>query len=174
MQQLQLVRQCMAANLNLAASQAGGGSCGGAVEARIAECCASLCNSGAAGNAISNSMCIEDIDEFNNSADSLAPYGSFLSPGPADPASCKSSRGNGWVNKTDDQGDKRKLGPAGGGKSANQDSSRALPPCAPPPLVPERPGRASTDLLISQGSRRGAGFGLPRAVFAGKILPARR
>ncbi|MCU0230474.1 MAG: hypothetical protein MUC67_03745 [Acidobacteria bacterium] len=125
MQQLQLVRQCMAANLNLAASQAGGGRCGGAIEARIAECCASLCNSGAAGNAISNSMCIEDIDEFNNSADSLEPYGPFLSPGPADPAPCKSSRGNGWVNKSDDQGDKRKLGPAGGGKDTTGDSPNA-------------------------------------------------
>ncbi len=125
MQQLQLVRQCMAANLNLAASRAGGGSCDGTVEARIASCCSSLCSSGASGSSISNSMCIEDIDAFNNSADTLAPYGSFLSPGPADPTSCKSSRGNGWVNKTDDQGDKRKLGPAGGGKSASQDSSSA-------------------------------------------------
>ena len=125
MQQLQLVRQCMAANLNLAASRAGGGFCDPVIEARIAECCSSLCTSGASGNTISNSMCIEDIDEFNNSADSLEPYGSFLSPGPADPASCKASRGNGWVNKTDDQGDKRKLGPAGGGKGTSQDSPSA-------------------------------------------------
>jgi hypothetical protein len=136
MQQLQLVRQCMAANLNLAASRAGGGSCDGTIEARIAECCSSLCNSGAAGNTISNSMCIEDIDEFNNSADSLAPYGSFLSPGPADPASCKSSRGNGWVNKTDDQGDKRKLGPAGGGKDTSQDSSPSAPSLRSTPTPP--------------------------------------
>ncbi|MCU0224246.1 MAG: hypothetical protein MUF27_09270 [Acidobacteria bacterium] len=125
MQQLQLVRQCMAANLNLAASAAGGGSCDSAIGARIAECCASLCNSGAAGNTISRSMCIEDIDEFNNSADSLEPYGPFLSPGPADPSSCKSSRGNGWVNTTDDQGDKRKLGPANGGKGSSSDSPSA-------------------------------------------------
>lgn len=138
MQQLQLVRQCMAANLNLAASAAGGGRCGGAIEARIAECCASLCNSGAAGNTISRSMCIEDIDEFNNSADSLEPYGPFLSPGPADPSSCKSSRGNGWVNKTDDQGDKRKLGPAGGGKGSSQDSPGSLSARSAP-----KPPRAS-------------------------------
>ena len=121
-QQLQLVRQCMAANLNVAASFAGGGACGSAIEARIAECCASLCTSGARGTTISNSMCIEDLDEFNNSADTLEPYGSFLSPGPADPTSCKASRGNGWVNKIDDQDDKRKLGPPISGKDTSQNS----------------------------------------------------
>jgi len=128
MQQLQLVRQCMAAHLNLAASAAGGGSCGSPIEARIAECCESLCNSGAKGNVISNSMCIEDIDEFNNSADTQAPYGPFLSPGPADPASCQASRGNGWVNKTDDERDRRRLGPAaGGGKDSNNSGPTKSP-----------------------------------------------
>lgn len=119
MNQLQLVRQCLAANLNLAASRAGGGSCGSAIEGRIAACCASLCDSGASASAIAESACIEDLDAFNNSDDTLAPYGPFVSPGPADPHSCRAARGNGWVNRSDDQGDRRDLGPADGGRGCS-------------------------------------------------------
>ena len=100
-QQLQLIRQCMAAQLNIAATLFGGGSCDSEypdLADLIAECCDALCNSGATGQAISGSGCIEALDAFNNSDDTLAPFEPFTSPGPAQPAACRESNGNGWVN----------------------------------------------------------------------------
>jgi hypothetical protein len=78
-QQLQLIRQCTAAALNIAASEANEGSCEGVVLSSgetIAEvfdsCCdEDLCDSDASGNEISSSGCIELLDEFNNSQDSF-------------------------------------------------------------------------------------------------------
>ncbi len=98
-QEAQLVRQCAAAALNIAASEFLGGSCEEGSEV-FAECCAS-CGSVPSG-------CIEDLDEFNNSADTLLvdeeeinlckvpnlEIGSCA----ADPGLCQAANGNGYVN----------------------------------------------------------------------------
>lgn len=91
----QLVRQLTAAKLNLAASAANGGTCGAEIEARIAEC-EGLC--GASKQVISASGCIEDLDAFNNSQDTVpSTPAPFDSPGPAQPGDCQSANGNGVV-----------------------------------------------------------------------------
>jgi len=103
-QQIQLIRQCMAANLNIAATTAGGGSCESqyaGINEIIDECCNavdSVCNSGASPAQISMSGCISKLDAFNNLPDTLDPFGPFFRPGPADPTACKASKNNGWVN----------------------------------------------------------------------------
>ena len=111
-QQLSLIRACTAAALNFAASAEGGGNCSShttdIVEV-LDYCCNALCTAGLPGQMISNTMCIEMVDDFNNSNDTLAPFGPFVSPGPAAPAYCSESTGNGWVNPG------RNLGPGGGG-----------------------------------------------------------
>ncbi|MDX1502641.1 MAG: hypothetical protein R3325_09775 [Thermoanaerobaculia bacterium] len=86
----QLVRQLTAAKLNLAASAANGGSCGGAIEGRIAEC-ELLC--GAGQSVISSSGCIEDLTDFNERPDTFAlTPAPFDSPGPANPEECQRAR----------------------------------------------------------------------------------
>jgi hypothetical protein len=91
----QMVRQLAAAKLNLQATDANNGTCGTAVNARIAACEA-LC--GASDEAIALSGCIEDLASFNESQDTFpitpAP---FNSPGSAAPASCQKANGNGIV-----------------------------------------------------------------------------
>lgn len=100
-QQVQLVRQCTAAALNIAASTEGGGSCGEFV-GRFESCCSDLCNSGADAATINASGCIEDLDFFNNSEDEYFEWeGSedpFESPGPANSQYCRDSKNNGWLN----------------------------------------------------------------------------
>ena len=125
-QQLQLIRQCTAAALNFAASAAGGGNCSGHTSDIVdvlASCCDDLCNSGASGPSISSSLCIERIDAFNNSNDTLPAFGPFISPGPADPTYCQESNGNGWVNPG------RNLGPgrSGGGNTVLSTEVEAEP-----------------------------------------------
>jgi hypothetical protein len=91
----QLVRQLAAAKLNILASTANGGTCGAAISTRITQC-ERLC--GASSAQISNSRCIEDLDAFNNSVDSLGSTPPpFDRPGPADATACQSSRGNGLI-----------------------------------------------------------------------------
>ena len=103
-QQLQLIRQCAAANLNVAASASGGGSCETefpAIAGTIADCCndaESVCRGGLSGTAISASGCIEALDEFNNSEDSLDEFGPFESPGPANTGACNTANDNRTVN----------------------------------------------------------------------------
>jgi hypothetical protein len=75
-----------------------------------ANCCVDLCTSGASGSTISMSSCIEYIDWFNNSEDTLfcedmepsAPFPFCPSLGAngfnATPAACKEANGNGFVN----------------------------------------------------------------------------
>jgi hypothetical protein len=93
--QIQLERQLAAAQLNLAATAANGGSCGSDITARIAECEA-LCGKNQA--TISSSGCIEDLNEFNNSQDTVAVTPSpFDHPGPADPSLCQAAK-TGQVN----------------------------------------------------------------------------
>jgi hypothetical protein len=116
-QQLQLIRQCTAAALNFTASAGAGGSCSGIVlsdgqtiDEVFAECCEDLCNSGASGPTISESNCIERLDEFNNlepdtltcETDPQAPFPFCPSLGAngfnATPATCQEANGNSFVN----------------------------------------------------------------------------
>ena len=101
-QQLQLIRQCTAAALNIAASADNGGNCGSdfpELEDLLEECCDNLCNSAAEPSEISDSGCIEDLDVFNNSPDTLVPVPDlFLNPPDATPADCGEANGNGFVN----------------------------------------------------------------------------
>jgi hypothetical protein len=102
-QEAQLVRQCAAAALNIAASAELGGSCEEELSAeRFAECC-TTCDLSA--SAITASECIEDLDEFNNSADTLLADGEEISlchelelTCSADPTQCQASRNNGFIN----------------------------------------------------------------------------
>jgi hypothetical protein len=92
---VQLVRQLAAAKLNLAATAFNGGTCGDAISALITKC-ESLCT--ADQNTISASGCIQLLDAFNNSVDTLTPTPApFNNPGPADPAQCQTANGNGIV-----------------------------------------------------------------------------
>ncbi len=100
-QQLQLIRQCTAAALNIAATLVGEGNCMASIpnlSSLMSRCCHDLANSGATGSEISNSGCIEDLDDFNNLRDTMSPFGPFERPGPADPETCKEANGNGFVN----------------------------------------------------------------------------
>jgi len=122
MAQLQLYRQCTAAALNLAASVEGGGSCERSENERFDECCGfvdetSLCGNAPTAEEINASGCIEDLDEFNNSEDSLDPFGPFESPGPASSQECREAGKNAWINDRDH-------GPRNGGGPAANSSSR--------------------------------------------------
>jgi cysteine-rich repeat protein len=113
-QQLSLIRACTAAALNFAASAEGGGNCSSHTTDILEVldfCCDTVCTLGLPGWRISNSMCIEMVDDFNNSNDTLPAFGPFMSPGAADPAYCQESNGNGWVNPG------RNLGPGAGGSN---------------------------------------------------------
>lgn len=116
-QQLQLIRQCTAAALNIAASADLGGSCASdypGLTTMFDSCCADICTSQLSGSEIGSTGCIEWLDAFNNSEDSLEIEGTvFESPGPAMPWECKDSSGNGFVNDRD-------LGPASGNDGGPQ------------------------------------------------------
>jgi hypothetical protein len=97
----QLVRQCTAAALNIASSTAGGGNCSTTfpnLDKEFAACCSarSACTGFPSDDFTVNS-CIETLDAFNNSVDTLPPFGPFITPGPADPEACQDARGNGVV-----------------------------------------------------------------------------
>jgi hypothetical protein len=101
-QEAQLVRQCAAAALNIAASESLGGSCGEDASSLFASCCTS-CDLPASD--ITASECIEDLDEFNNSTDTLLEDGEEISlchalelTCSADTTQCEASRNNGFVN----------------------------------------------------------------------------
>jgi len=113
-QNLQLIRQCTAATLNLAATEAAEGNCDtespGIVQT-VADCCShALCT--APADAISASGCIADLDEFNNmdfggidfgtpdgfpTSNGTGVPGNFP-PGPADSSTCSEVNGNGFIN----------------------------------------------------------------------------
>jgi len=104
MHYLQLVRQLTAAKLNIAASATNEGTCdtvGGVdIDALIERCeSLTLCgDTGAkAGKLIAASLCIEQLDAFNNSDDTLEVFGPFVTPGPADPTECQEANGNGII-----------------------------------------------------------------------------
>ena len=91
-----LVRQVTAAKLNLAATAANGGFCGGNIAAKIDQCEANFCTQ--SQKEISGSGCIEELAGFNESEDTFAVTPApFDSPGPADPTACRAANGNGIV-----------------------------------------------------------------------------
>jgi hypothetical protein len=97
----QLVRQCTAAALNIAASTEGGGNCSSEspnLDAQMAACCSaqSACTGEAPAGFTVNS-CIELLDAFNNSVDTLAPFGPFVGSQRADSSVCRDARNNGVV-----------------------------------------------------------------------------
>jgi hypothetical protein len=97
----QLVRQCTAAALNIAASSEGGGNCSSEfpnLDAQMAACCGaeSACT-GSPSPGFTVNSCIEILDAFNNSSDTLPPFDPFVSPGPADSSVCRDARNNGVV-----------------------------------------------------------------------------
>ena len=97
----QLVRQCTAAALNIAASEEGGGNCSSEfpnLEMQMAACCSaeSACT-GAPPDGFTVNSCIEILDAFNNSIDTLDPFGPFVGSQRADPSVCQDSKDNGVV-----------------------------------------------------------------------------
>lgn len=108
-QQLQLIRQCTAAALNLVAAGggsvvAGEGSCEGldpGITTTFDSCCdelgASVCNEGASKATINASACITELDAFNNQFDNT-PFPSTITNSSAKPATCKASNGDGVTN----------------------------------------------------------------------------
>lgn len=101
MQQLQLARQCAAAELNIQATNEGGGDCQtdlAGLNDIMANCCRdadSFCRAGLSGQEISASGCIEQLDAFNNLPDTLEPFGPFAPPGKANPTACKAASKDG-------------------------------------------------------------------------------
>lgn len=96
----QLVRQCTAAYLNVAATQAGGGNCGSEFP-NLVNLLDQCCDVDSACTGIEDDYsiteCIGMVDSFNNSFDSLDPWGPFVQPGPAKPKTCQDSKKNGIV-----------------------------------------------------------------------------
>jgi hypothetical protein len=97
----QLVRQCTAAALNIAASTEGGGNCSSEfpnLDKQMAACCSaqSACT-GEAPDGFTVESCIETLDAFNNSIDTLDPFGPFVGSQRADSSVCRDSRNNGIV-----------------------------------------------------------------------------
>jgi hypothetical protein len=102
-QQAQLVRQCVAAELNVAATLEGGGDCLGdrpGLGDLIEGCCGveSICT-GDVANGFNVGSCIDQLDAFNNSNDSIATFAPFNGPGPADPSYCQAAKGNGVITQ---------------------------------------------------------------------------
>jgi hypothetical protein len=113
-QQLQLIRQCTSAALNLAASGKGGGLSSGlaaceaadpGISATFNNCCVgpgSTCDSSASSGVINASSCITLLDAFNS-----LDQGDFstvnLTNSPAQPRQCQAANGNGLTNCTTGQ-----------------------------------------------------------------------
>ena len=112
-QQLQLIRQCTSAALNLVAT--GKGSVGAGIVscdtnnptigAVFNSCCivgptggAPVCDSGAKGTAIDASNCISALDTFNNEFEGTDFTAVGLVNSPAEPQQCQIANGNGDVN----------------------------------------------------------------------------
>jgi hypothetical protein len=97
----QLVRQCTAAALNIAASVEGGGNCSSQfpnLDKQMAACCSarSACT-GFPSDDFTVDSCIEILDAFNNSIDTLSPFGPFVGSQRADSSVCRDARNNGVV-----------------------------------------------------------------------------
>jgi len=97
----QLVRQCTAAALNIAASSEEGGDCR-ADDRNIGQVFDACCSAESActgdTSEMSISSCISQLDAFNNSLDTMNPE-AFQKLGPADSSVCQASKNNGVVVK---------------------------------------------------------------------------
>lgn len=96
-----LARHCMAAVLNIAASESLGGSCSSVhagLNEQIGECCTDPGMTGESKSDIDAAACIGFLEAFNESPDTLATQGPFVSPGPADSEACRDSKNNGFLN----------------------------------------------------------------------------
>lgn len=109
-QNLQLIRQCAAAHLNVAATADAVGNCEaaypGGIRKTLERCCSLEMCTGSAEE-ITASECIELLDTFN----SFSPPGELEFaedvPGlsPAQPGACRGANGNGFINdRTPDDG----------------------------------------------------------------------
>src|SRR5216117_1134177 len=110
-QQVQLIRQCMSAALNLAATAHAPqpGDCNSVfpgITQMFNTCCTgttSVCDSGQSPASIDASGCVGTLDRFN-SLETTFDIG--VGQGPADPSACQASKNNGFLNPD------RNLGPA--------------------------------------------------------------
>ncbi len=104
-QQLQLIRQCTSAALNLrvsgdARSQLDCEAADTGITAAFNNCCmgpTSICDSGAKASVINTSACITTLDAFNNKFDPTD-FPSWLVNSKAQPGQCQIANGNGFVN----------------------------------------------------------------------------
>jgi hypothetical protein len=118
-QQLQLIRQCTAAAINMKLS--GNGDVAAGLQAcssfpniatTFGNCCVgptSVCDSGQTAQFISNSGCIGTLDAFNNQFDNISFPDGFVNES-ANPTACGVANGNHWVNPG------RNLGASASGK----------------------------------------------------------
>src|SRR5437899_2439857 len=101
-QQVQLIRQCMAAALNLAATAHAPqpGDCNSVfpgITQMFNTCCSgptSVCDSGQSAAAIDASGCIGTLDRFNNLETT---FDIGIGQGRADPSACQASKNNGFL-----------------------------------------------------------------------------
>jgi hypothetical protein len=106
-QETQLIRQCTAAFLNVAATEELGGSCAGAflpdggiipegLTALLDACCDgdSVCT-GATVPGFTIGSCIDQVDAFNSTELNTVTFP--FNTGPADSSICRASKGNGVV-----------------------------------------------------------------------------
>lgn len=107
-QDMQLIRQCMAAELNFAASAQDGGSCDNTlpgIASTLEDCCGtdSVCSNGqSAGGGPTVAACISALDAFNNLETTIEGSQYLTSPGPADSSQCRAASGDGVVNNPAD------------------------------------------------------------------------
>ena len=112
MQQLQLLRQCTAAALNLAASEEAGLGCETerpGIEEDFARCCVGedpVCNSDSSSNDINASECIGILDSFNNAFEATD-FPEFLGGvfNQTDTEQCREADSNGLLNPGRNLGD---------------------------------------------------------------------
>jgi len=130
-QQLQLIRQCTAAALNIAVSEDLSGSCNGrldqigqqfGIQNVFATCCGdnAMCDSGKSGAQISASKCIDAIDAFNQDSNTINGFTDFC------PATLHCADGSTLVKTTPCAGDSSQCSAANGDGKVN--SGRNLGP----------------------------------------------
>jgi hypothetical protein len=107
---MQLVRQCMAAEINFAASAQDGGNCSNTVTGIanvLTACCGAggVCATGGTAVGLNTvSSCIGALDAFNSLETTITNSKYLTSPGPADSSQCQIAGGDGVVNPNDGTG----------------------------------------------------------------------
>jgi hypothetical protein len=107
---MQLVRQCMAAEINFAASAQDGGNCSNTVTGIanvLTACCGAggVCATGGTAVGLNTvSSCIGALDAFNSLETTIANSKYLTSPGPADSSQCQIAGGDNFVNPNDNTG----------------------------------------------------------------------